>query len=194
MISCAATKTTNGGGPTTPGTSETSNSRSSIDSMGNRSKQARKKKALMVCSESPYPFVVGGYERLIKDYQAHVFSDYDVYFLACRRDSLEQLFHYGVPVRNPAERERILAENFAFAYFIHSDFDCDGRLLVNPLIKRIPSFYFTQLHPNPESKENDFRGIVTHYSERPHGNVLQIGGAYNPNVFFKNRQSEEFVV
>ncbi|MDX6402741.1 MAG: hypothetical protein QOH70_196 [Blastocatellia bacterium] len=153
-----------------------------------------KKKALMVCSESPYPDVVGGYERLIKDYQAHVFSDYDVYFLVCRRDSLEQLLHYGVPVRSKVERERILAQDFAFAFFVHSDFDCDGRRVVGPLIDRVPSFCFVQLHPNDEIKDDRFRGIITHHSESLHKDVLRIGGAYNPEVFYKDRQSEEFIV
>lgn len=162
--------------------------------MANRSKKPIKEKALIVCSESPYPFVVGGYERLIKDYQSHVFSDYDVYFLFCHRNSSEQLFHYGLPVRSKAERERILAQDFAFAYFVHSDFDCNDRRVVNPLIDRLPSFFFTQFHPNPEIEDQRFRGVITHYSESPHKDVLQIGGSYNPDVFFKDRQSEEFII
>lgn len=153
-----------------------------------------KKKALIVCSESPYPDVVGGYERLIKDYQAHVFSDYDVYFLVCRRDSVKQLLHYGVPVRSKAERERILSQEFAFAFFVHSDFDCDGPNVVRPLIDRIPSFCFVQLHPNDQIEDQRFQGIITHHTEGPHKNVLRIGGSYNPEVFYKERQSEEFIV
>ena len=152
-----------------------------------------KEKALIVCSESPYPFVVGGYERLIKDYQSHVFSDYDVYFLYCLRDAPEQLFHYGLPLRSKAQRERILAGDFSFAYLVHSDFDYDAPS-VSPLIDRLPSFFFTEFHPNPEVEDKRFRGVITHYSENPHQNVLIIGGAYNPEVFFKNRQSEEFIV
>ncbi len=162
--------------------------------MANRTRQPAKEKALIVCSESPYPSVVGGYERLIKDYQAHVFSDYDVYFLVCCRDSFKQLFHYGLPVRSKAERERILNQNFAFAFFVHSDFDCAGQRFVRPLIERLPSFFFTQFHPNSEIEDQDFRGVITHYSESPHKDVLRIGGSYNPEVFYKNRQSEEFIV
>jgi glycosyltransferase involved in cell wall biosynthesis len=153
-----------------------------------------KKKALIICSESPYPDVVGGYERLIKDYQAYVFSDYDVYFMVCRGDSLQQIFHYGVPVRSQAERERILADDFAFAFFVHSDFDFNGPCIISPLIDRVPSFCFVQLHPNDEIEDRRFRGIITHHSENPHPDVLRIGGAYNPEVFYKNRQSEEFIL
>jgi glycosyltransferase involved in cell wall biosynthesis len=162
--------------------------------MAKRSTKPMKEKALIVCSESPYPFVVGGYERLIKDYQSHVFSDYDVYFLLYHRDSAEQLFHYGLPVRSKAERERILAENFAFAYVVHSDFDCEDPRIVSLIIDRLPSFFFTQFHPNPEVDDQRFRGVITHYSKSPHKDVLQIGGSYNPEVFYKNRQSDEFIV
>lgn len=153
-----------------------------------------KEQILIVCSESPYPHVVGGYERLIKDYQSYVFSDYDVYFLVCRRDSLRQLLHYGVPVESKLERERILNLNFAFALFVHSDFDFEGRRIVSPLIDRLPSFCFVQSHPNNEIEDRRYRGIITHYSENPHKNVLPIGGSYNPLVFYKKRQSEEFIV
>lgn len=162
--------------------------------MTNYARRPAKEKALIVCSESPYPFVVGGYERLIKDFQSHVFSDYDVYFLACNRDSLEEMRHYGVPVRSKGERERILAQDFAFAFFVHSDFDCGDPRLVSPLIDRIPSFCFTQFHPNPEIDDQRFKGIITHYSENRHKDVLQIGGSYNADVFYKDRQSEEFVI
>ena len=153
-----------------------------------------KEKALIVCSESPYPFVVGGYERLIKDYQSQVFSEYDVYFLACQQDSLKQLFHYGVPIRSKRARDKILDQNFAFVFFVHSDFDWNGGRLVSPLIDQFPSFCFTQFHPNPEIQDKRFRGIITHYSQRPHRDVLQIGGSYDPEVFFKMRESEEFIV
>src|SRR5260370_24796813 len=105
--------------------------------MANRPNKSIREKALIVCSESPYPFVVGGYERLIKDYQSHVFSDYDVYFLYCHRDAAEQLFHYGLPVRSKAPRERILAGGLSFASAVPSDFDCDAPCF-SPLIYRLP--------------------------------------------------------
>jgi len=104
------------------------------------------------------------------------------------------MIHYGVPVRSKVERERILSQNFAFAFFVHSDFDFEGRRVIGPLIDRLPSFCFIQLHPNPEVEDRRFRGIITHSSERPHKDVLLIGGSYNPEVFYKNRQSEEFIV
>ena len=162
--------------------------------MQNLSRRRAKQKALIVCSESPYPTVVGGYERLIEDYQQHFFTDYDVYFLDCRRDRLNKLHHYGAPVNNGQARRRILAEDFAFALFVHSDFDFNGQTLISPLIRRIPSFFFTQYHPNPEVEDGRFRGIITHHSARPHKDVLRIGGSYDPKVFFKNRQSEEFII
>lgn len=152
-----------------------------------------KPKALIVCSESPYPFVVGGYERLIKDYQSHVFSDYDVYFLLCQNNSFKQLYHYGVPIRSKPRREKLLENGFAFAFFVHSDFDMTGSL-VSPLIDRYPAFVFTQFHPNVEIEDKRFRGVITHFSEKPHRNLLQIGGSYDPHVFHKKRQSEEFII
>jgi glycosyltransferase involved in cell wall biosynthesis len=162
--------------------------------MRSHSIQRTKRKALIVCSESPYPFVVGGYERLIEDYQHHVFTDYDVYFLDCRRDRLNMVHHYGAPLGNRYARRHVLNDDFAFALFVHSDFDCNGRRLISPLIHRIPSFFFTQYHPNPEIEDGRFRGIITHHSESPHKDVLRIGGSYNPEIFFKNRQSEEFII
>ena len=153
-----------------------------------------KKRVLIVCSESPYPVVVGGYERLIKDYESYVFSDYDVYFSVCRGDTLEALLHYGVPVESKAERARILNGQFEFAFFVHSDLDFTGPEVISPLIDRIPSFCFTQLHPNDEFEDARFRGIITHYSDEPHKDVLLTGGSYNPDVFYKNGRSDEFVV
>jgi glycosyltransferase involved in cell wall biosynthesis len=159
-----------------------------------RSAQAMKKRVLIVCSESPYPVVVGGYERLIKEYESNIFSDYDVYFLICRKDSLKALLHYGAPVTDQTEKERLLDQRFEFALFIHSDFDFMGPRIISPLIERIPSFCFTQLHPNEEFTDGRFRGILTHFSESPHENVLVIGGFYDPSVVFKNRQGDDFVV
>lgn len=153
-----------------------------------------KERVLLVCSESPYPAVVGGYERLIRHFETYIFADYDVYLLVCRGASITALLHYGVPVRNKTERARTLAQSFAFALLIHSDFDCEDPRLIKPLIERTPSFCFTQLHPNPEIMDGRFKGIITHYSDSPHEDVLLIGGAYDPSVFYKHRQDEEFII
>ena len=153
-----------------------------------------KERVLLVCSESPYPVVVGGYERLIKHFETHIFADYDVYFLVCRGDSIKALLHYGVLVRNKTERTQILTQSFAFALLIYSDFDYEDPQLIKPLIDRTPSFCFTQLHPNSEIMDERFKGIITHYSDSPHEDVLLIGGAYDPAIFYKHRQHEEFIV
>src|SRR5215471_19289336 len=135
-ISCAVRKAISPDGPTERARSASSNLKQHNKIMQNGSRQIHngsrqrtKQKALIVCSESPYPAVVGGYERLIEDYQQHFFTDYDVYFLDCRRDKLNKLHHYGAPVNNGHARRRILAEDFAFALFVHSDFDFNGQTL-----------------------------------------------------------------
>ncbi|HEX8068814.1 MAG TPA: glycosyltransferase [Pyrinomonadaceae bacterium] len=153
-----------------------------------------KERVLLVCSESPYPVVVGGFERLIKHFETYIFADYDVYLLVCRGDSLQALLHYGVPVRDETERARLLAQSFAFALLMHPGFDHEDPRLIKPLIERIPSFCFTQLHPNSAIRDEQFKGIIAHYSAGPHEDVLLIGGAYDPAVFYKHRQAEAFIL
>lgn len=145
-----------------------------------------KPKALIVCSDNPYPVVVGGYERLIHDYQHHVFSDYDVYVLVCHSESEAQLLHYGQPVPAHVRNPMLFEEKFEFSLFIHPDIDFDDPVLISPLASRIPSFCFLQRHPDRYIDENLFRGILTHFSDQPHQDILRIGGSYNPQVFSHN--------
>jgi glycosyltransferase involved in cell wall biosynthesis len=153
-----------------------------------------KPKALIVCSDSPYPVVVGGYERLISDYQRYVFCDYDVYLLVCHCDGACELLHYGVPVPQHLSIPLLFEEKFEFSLFIHPDIDFSDRILIGPLARRIPSFCFVQRHPEKQIKETLFRGILTHLSDRPHEDLLRIGGSYNPEIFYKNRRSEDYVL
>jgi glycosyltransferase involved in cell wall biosynthesis len=153
-----------------------------------------KPKALIVCSDSPYPVVVGGYERLISDYQRYVFCDYDVYLLVCHCEGECELLHYGTPVPRHLKLPFLFEEKFEFSLFIHPDIDFNDRALIGPLADRIPSFCFVQRHPEKQINEALFRGILTHLSDRPHGDLLRIGGSYNPEVFYKKRSGEDYVL
>jgi glycosyltransferase involved in cell wall biosynthesis len=153
-----------------------------------------KPKALIVCSDSPYPVVVGGYERLISDYQRYVFCDYDVYLLVCHCDGGCELLHYGNPVPQHLMASVLFEQKFEFSLFIHPDIDFGDRVLIAPLANRIPSFCFVQRHPEKQIREGLFRGIVTHFSDQPHSDLLRIGGSYNPQVFYKKRSGEDYVL
>jgi glycosyltransferase involved in cell wall biosynthesis len=153
-----------------------------------------KPRALIVCSDSPYPVVVGGYERLISEYQRGVFSDYDTYILVCHYRDGAELLHYGAPVPPQLMAQILFEENFDFSLFIHPDIDFNDRELITPLAERIPSFCFVQRHPEKLIKESLFRGILTHFSECPHGDLLRIGGCYNPDIFYKRRTGEDYIL
>jgi len=76
-----------------------------------------------------------------------------------------------------AQQSRARADpesEFCLAFFVHSDFDCAGPRFVRPLIARLPSFFFTQFHPNPEIED---RISARHHTltESPHKDVLRIG-------------------
>ena len=138
---------------------------------------------------------MGGFERLVADYQDHLFCDYDVYLLLCLEDRL-QLLHYGKKIDSPVTTEHLLSHGFEFAYFVHPGIDYSGPLSPAPLTQHTPSFCFVQRHPDDEVPDDLFRGMVTHYSERPTSDVLRLGGSYNPAVFYKKkkRQSEDFIL
>lgn len=142
-----------------------------------------KPRALMVCSELPYPHVVGGYERMLVDFEEHVFDDFDVYFLLCRRKSPRGLFHRGRRLDVRLDLDTLLAYDFRFAFIIRSDIDLDAPRFVAPLIARIPSFCFVERHPHRLVRDDRFRGVLTHRTARSHGDVLTIGGGYDPAVF-----------
>jgi glycosyltransferase involved in cell wall biosynthesis len=153
-----------------------------------------KKKMLMVSTDSPYPVVVGGFERLIADYQEHVFCDHDVYLLVHENEGKSSLLHYGDPVPFSDLDGVLRQHDFEFAYFVHPALDYDDPDVIVPLTERTPCFCFLQRHPEEGVCDSRFRGVVTHFSDRPHSDVLRLGGSYNPRIFYKDRQSEDFIL
>jgi glycosyltransferase involved in cell wall biosynthesis len=150
--------------------------------------------ALIVCSELPYPHVVGGYERIIVDFERHVFDEFDTHFLLCRRKSPRALFHRRKRLDVPLDLGTLLSFDFRFAFIIRSDIDLDAPRFVAPLIERIPSFCFVERHPHRLVRDDRFRGVLTHRTTRRHGNVLTIGGGYDPATFHPQRSEEPFVL
>jgi len=153
-----------------------------------------KPRALIICSETPYPHVSGGYERIIRDFEQHVFDDYDVYFLCCRRKTPRQLFHRGQPLDVALDLKTLLGFDFQFALIIRSDIDLDGSRFVKPLIESIPSFCFVERHPHRLVQDDRFRGVLAHRTARRHDDVLTIGGGYDPATFHPRRREEPFVL
>ncbi|HEY8187886.1 MAG TPA: glycosyltransferase [Pyrinomonadaceae bacterium] len=153
-----------------------------------------RKKALIVGDLNPYKVLDGGIERLLIDYQTHVFSDYDVYHLIYESNGQVELFHYGVPVPGEITTQQLLKLNSEFVLFFNYDTDHQGDDFIQPLRDRVPSFSFVQKHPVETLSDKFFRGILTFSSERRHKNVLVVGGSFDPKVFKKNRKSEEFIV
>jgi glycosyltransferase involved in cell wall biosynthesis len=157
-----------------------------------------KPKALIICSETPYPHVVGGYERMIRDFEQHVFDDYDVYFLNCRARTPRGLFHEGLPLDVPLDLDTLLAYDFRFALIIRSDIDLEAPRHIAPLIANIPTFCFVERHPHRLVRDHRFNGILTHRTARSHDNVLTIGGGYDPAIFHPRRRpspnNEPFVL
>ena len=151
-----------------------------------------KKKVLVVSSANPYPIVTSGCERLIMDYQSHLLSDYDVYFLLTRSDGWDPLalFHQNEPIPGDIAIEKILAHNFEFALFI----GFIGNEFTKQLVEQIPSFCLTDIHPRDDLPDNLFKGIMAHLSTSPRKDILILGACYNSEIFFKNRQAEEFIL
>ncbi|HEV3315703.1 MAG TPA: glycosyltransferase [Candidatus Angelobacter sp.] len=152
-----------------------------------------KRKVLLVSSDNPYPVVMGGFERLIIDYQDHLFRDYDVYLLLFLEEGM-QLLHYGKPVWSPDINATLLSERFEFIYFVHPGIDFSDPVALAPLTQSSPSFCFVQRHPDEDIPDVIFRGMVTHFSERPTSDVLRLGGSYNPAIFYEERQPEDFIL
>jgi len=153
-----------------------------------------KKRALIVGAHNPYPAVDGGIERLLVDYQAHIFSDYDVYYLVYESGDPAEMFHYGEPVRGKITSAKLLKMNFEFALFFNYNTDHRENDFIKSLREQIPSFCFNQDHPVRTISDECFRGIITHRSSRPHKDVLVIGGSFDSRVFYKNRSGEEFII
>lgn len=151
-----------------------------------------KKKALLASSANPYPVVTSGCERLIVDYQSHLLSDYDVYFLLTRPGGWEPvgLYHRDELIAGDVTAENVLDHGFEFALFIgfiENDF-------TRRLVERIPSFCLTDIHPRDDLPERMFKGIMAHLSTSPGEDVLLLGACYNSDTFYKNRRAEEFVL
>jgi glycosyltransferase involved in cell wall biosynthesis len=153
-----------------------------------------KKKVLIVCNQNPYPVINGGIERLIKDYESYVLSDFDVYLFFYNEGSPLQLLHYGSPVPIEGTIEKALEQNFEFILFINYETNFQDDELIRPLLNRIPSFLFAQSHPIEQLSDKFYRGIFTHQSSNPHPDVLVLGGSYNPDIFYKDRRGEELIL
>ena len=151
-----------------------------------------KKKALVVSSANPYPVVTSGCERLVMDYQMHLLSDYDVYFLLTRPDGWAPLglFHQDELISGDITIEKVLDHNFEFALFI----GFIGNDFTRQLVEQIPSFCLTDIHPRDDLPDNLFKGIMAHLSTSPHKDILLLGACYNSEIFFKKRRGEEFIL
>lgn len=151
-----------------------------------------KKKALIASSANPYPVVTSGCERLIIDYQTHLLSEYDTYFLLTRSGGWEPLglFHQDEPIPGDITVKKILDHDFEFILFIgfrENEF-------TRQLVDQVPSFCLTDIHPRDDLPDNHFKGIMAHLSTSPHKDILILGACYNSEIFFKNRPSEEFIL
>ncbi|HVG20315.1 MAG TPA: glycosyltransferase [Blastocatellia bacterium] len=151
-----------------------------------------KKKALIASSANPYPTVTSGCERLIMDYQLHLLSDYDTYFLLTRSGGWEPLglFHRDRQIPGDVTVENILSHDFEFILFI----GFTENEFIRRLVDQVPSFCLTDIHPRDDLPDALFKGIMAHLSTGPHKDVLLLGACYNSEIFFKNRRSEEFIL
>lgn len=154
-----------------------------------------RKKALLVCSQIPYPCVNGGIERLVAGYESRIFSAFDVYLLLYSLGRPLQMFHYGQPLPGTPTTECLLAEEFTFVLLFNYDTDFQHDDFVRPLLTRFPCFQFLQFHPVNGMDDNHFRGILCQSSTMPGADVVVPGGFYDSSVFFKKEnRSEELVV
>jgi len=151
-----------------------------------------KKKLLLASSANPYPVVTSGCERLIMDYQHHLLSDYDVYFLATSLDAWQPLalFHQDQLLSTTITLEQISAHNFECALFV----GFKENEFTRQLVAHIPSFCLTDTYPRDDLPDILFRGIMTHRSTSLRKDILLLGACYNSDIFFKNRKPEEFVL
>jgi glycosyltransferase involved in cell wall biosynthesis len=154
-----------------------------------------KKKALLVCSQIPYPCVNGGIERLIAGYESQIFSDFDVYLLYYRPGRPIQVFHYGRPLATEPSPEYLMAQDFAFVLLFNYDTDFQHDNFIRPLLGRFPCFQFLQIHPMPGMDDRHFRGTIAQSSAAPDKNVFVPGGFYDSTVFFKkDSRSDDLIV
>ena len=150
------------------------------------------KKALIVSSANPYPVVTSGCERLIMDYQRHLLSDYDVYFLSTDPASWQPraLYHHDDRLADAITLDELLGHSFEFALFVgfkSNDF-------MQRLARQLPAFCLTDTHPQESLPDGLFKGIMAHRTSSPNDALLLLGASYNSDVFFKKRAPEEFVL
>lgn len=150
------------------------------------------KKALIVSSANPYPVVTSGCERLIVDYQYHLLSDFDVYFLLTDLDSWQPLalFHHDERMVGEVTLGDLLSHSFEFALFI----GFKSNEFTQRLVRQIPAFCLTDTHPREDLPDHLFKGIMTHRTTTPDDALLLMGASYNSDTFFKQRGQEEFVL
>lgn len=151
-----------------------------------------KKKALIVSSANPYPVVTSGCERLIVDYQYHLFSDYDVHFLATDPASWQPLglYHQDELVARAVTLDDLLSHSFEFVFFV----GFKSNEFMRRLAARVPAFCLTDTHPRDDLPDELFKGIIAHRTADPNASLLLMGAAYDSDTFFKQRRPEEFVL
>lgn len=149
-----------------------------------------KPKILLVCRFSPHPVVTGGCERLVADYQTHVFADYDVWFLHNPHRGVSSLLHYGELVDVAPSLEDLCALDPAFALFFNP---IPEEELVLALADEVPSFCFVERY-TPSPVFDRFLGAITHTPVAGRDDVLVLGGSFDPAIFRRERRAEEAVV
>ncbi len=149
-----------------------------------------KTKILLVCRFSPYPVVTGGCERLVADYQNHVFADYDVWFLHNPHRGVARLLHYGEVVGVAPSIDTLCGLDPAFALFFNP---IPEEEMVLALADEIPSFCFVERY-TPTPVFDRFLGAITHTPVAGREDVLVLGGSFDPAIFRKERKAEEVVV
>jgi glycosyltransferase involved in cell wall biosynthesis len=150
-----------------------------------------KKKVLLISSANPYPVVTNGCERLVMDYQQTVFSGYDVYFIATDPGTwISQVWFCGETNLGQVSVEQLFDVDFVFAFFVgfkYNDF-------TKQVTARMPSFCLTNTHPHDDVPDGIFKGILSHRVSVIRDDILQCGGSYNSDIFYKDRMSEDFVL
>ena len=125
------------------------------------------------------------------DYLESVFSPYDVHFLATQPGTWipDALFHdnEAAPQNNI---EHLFEQDLAFAFFIGFSLNA----LTRQITSRVPSFCLTDTYPHVDVPNGIFRGILSHRAANPREDILLCGGSYNSDIFYKDRQGEDFVL
>lgn len=147
-------------------------------------------RVLLVCRFSPYPVVTGGCERLIADYERHVFTGSDVWFLHNPHRGVSRLLHYGEVVETALSLERLRSYDFAFALHFNP---IPEQKLVLELTDDVPSFCFVERY-DPSPVFDRFLGAITHLPVAGRSEVLVLGGSFDPAIFHKRRAEEDCIV